>query len=139
MSKAAVIYRSRTGVTRRLAAEIAEHLERRGIQAVVQSVGDCDPATLEAYDFVFLGCWTNGLFVVSQHPDQPWLDFVRHMPRLHEPRIALFTTYKLVTGSMFPKMRERLRGKAKEPELELKSRDGHLTPKMEDAIERFIL
>lgn len=138
MSRAAVIYRSRTGVTRRLAEEIATHLRRRGVEAVVESVGDCDPASLAGYDFLFLGCWTSGLFVVGQHPDQPWIDFVRAMPRTSGPHVALFTTYKLVTGSMFPKMRELLKGRTAEPELELKCRDGLLTPKMEAAIEGFV-
>jgi hypothetical protein len=52
--------------------------------------------------------------------------------------VALFTTYKLLTGTQFPRMRAVLAGKTSPPELELKSRDGRLSPKDDEAIERFI-
>ena len=44
-----------------------------------------------------------------------------------DPKVALFTTYQLRTGSQFPKMRAALKGKAPSPTLELKSRNGHLS------------
>ena len=75
MPTAAVVYRSATGTTRRLAEEIGAHLESRGITATVQSVGEADPASLAGVDLVLLGCWTSGLFVVAQHPDEPWMAF----------------------------------------------------------------
>jgi flavodoxin len=78
--KAVVVYRSHSGVTRRYGEEIGAFLAKRGIQATVASVGDCDFAALADADFLFLGCWTSGLFVILQHPDEPWLAFVRHMP-----------------------------------------------------------
>jgi flavodoxin len=138
MSKAAVVYRSRTGTTRAFAEEIAAFLVSRGVDARAESVGDCDPAALASVDFLLLGCWTSGLFVVAQHPDRPWVDFVRDMPVLKEPRVALFTTYKLVTGSMFGRMREELAGKTSPPRLELKSRDGHLADRQRRELEAFI-
>jgi hypothetical protein len=99
-------------------------------------------ATLAGADYLFLGCWTSGLFVVGQHPDEPWLAFVRAMPMLTGsgtgPKVALFTTYKLLTGSQFPKMRAALAHKVPEPELELKSRDGLLSPKDDEAVELFV-
>ena len=82
MPTAAVVYRSATGTTRRLAEEIGVDLESRGITATVQSVGDADPASLAGVDLVLLGCWTSGLFVVAQHPDEPWMAFVRELPAL---------------------------------------------------------
>ncbi len=138
MTRAVVVYRSRTGITRRYGEGIAEHLRGRGIDVSVLSVGDCDPATLADCDYLFLGCWTSGLFVIAQRPDGPWLSFVRDLSRLERPRVALFTTYKLVTGSMFPKMRERLAGKTREPELELKSRDGSLSQSDIRKIDAFV-
>jgi hypothetical protein len=50
----------------------------------------------------------------------------------------LFTTYKLRTGSQFPKMRAALAGKVATPELELASRNGHLSASDEEALTRFI-
>jgi flavodoxin len=137
MRTAAIVYRSRTGTTRRFAEEIGAHLRTRGIQSVVASVGEADPGELAMVDFVLLGCWTNGLFVVMQHPDQPWIDFVREIPTLDGPRVALFATYRLLTGSMFAKMRGELVGKAGEITLELKSRDGRLTYHGRRALDRF--
>jgi flavodoxin len=143
VARAIVVYRSHSGVTRRYGEEIAAFLELKGVSATVVSVGDCDMATLKGADYLFLGCWTSGLFVVAQHPDQPWIAFVRDMPKLPGtseggPKVALFTTYKLLTGSQFPKMRAALAGKTSAPQLELKSRDGHLSPRDDEALELFI-
>lgn len=127
MPTAAVVYRSATGTTRRFAEEIGAHLESRGVTTSVQSVGDADPASLAGVDVVLLGCWTSGLLVVAQHPDEPWLAFVRDLPTLPQARVGLFTSYKLATGSMFAKMRAALAGKVDRVDLELKSRNGHLS------------
>ena len=53
---------------------------RAGLEASVVSVGECDIGSLAAVDFLLLGCWTNGLFVIGQHPDEPWLAFARDLP-----------------------------------------------------------
>lgn len=140
MKKAIVVYRSHTGVTRRYGEEIGAFLGARGVSAQVVSVGECDMSALAGADYLLLGCWTSGLFVVLQHPDEPWLAFVRDMPAIAgpRPRVALFTTYKLRTGSQFPKMRAALAGKTAEPALELQSRTGHLSAADERALEQFI-
>lgn len=138
MATAAVVYRSATGTTRRLAEEIGAHLESRGLATTVQSVGDADPASLAGADLVLLGCWTSGLLVVAQHPDEPWMAFVRDLPALGSVRVGLFTTYKLATGSMFPRMRKALEGRAGRVDLELKSRDGHLSDAGRAALDRLI-
>jgi hypothetical protein len=135
---AAVVYRSRTGTTRRLAEEIGAYLRSRNVAATVVSVGECDLQALDAVDYLLLGCWTNGLFVVLQHPDGPWSAFARDLPRLTHPRVGLFTTYRLLTGSMFGRMRQELVDKTPEPALELKSRDGRLSAADRQALDRFI-
>jgi hypothetical protein len=104
----------------------------------VQSVGDCDPRSLADADLVLLGCWTSGLFIVAQHPDEPWLAFVRDLPTLDRAHVGLFTTYKLATGSMFARMRAALAGTGAQVELELKSRNGHLADAGRHALDRFI-
>jgi len=62
----------------------------------------------------------------------------RHPPPDGGPRITLFTTYKLRTGSQFPRMRTALAGKTAAPQLELQSRNGRLSPADKMALERFI-
>jgi flavodoxin len=143
VKKALVVYRSHSGVTRRYGEEIAACLNGKGVAAQVVSVGECDMSTLAAADYLLLGCWTSGLFVVRQHPDEPWLAFVRDMPPLATapgggPRIALFTTYKLRAGSQFPRMRAALAGKTAAPQLELRSRNGYLSAADAPALERFV-
>ncbi|HEY3335303.1 MAG TPA: flavodoxin domain-containing protein [Candidatus Limnocylindrales bacterium] len=137
MTTAAVVYRSATGTTRQLAEEIGAHLRAKGVDATVRSVGDADPAALATADLVLLGCWTSGLFVIAQHPDEPWLAFVRDLPPLPNARVGLFTTYKLVTGSMFPRMRAALGGRTPHVDLELKVRGAHLTDAGRAALDRF--
>jgi flavodoxin len=138
VKKAIVVYRSHSGVTRRYGEEIGAFLTARGIATQVVSVGECDMATLADADYLLLGCWTSGLFVIRQHPDEPWLAFVREMPATLRPSVALFTTYQLRTGSQFPKMRAALAGKTASPRLELKSRDGHLSAADERNLEQFL-
>jgi flavodoxin len=138
VKKAVVVYRSHSGVTRRYGEEIGAFLTARGIATQVVSVGECDMATLADADHLLLGCWTSGLFVIRQHPDEPWLAFVREMPATSRPKVALFTTYQLRTGSQFPKMRAALAGKTASPGLELKSRDGHLSAADERSLEQFL-
>ena len=138
MTTAAVIYRSRSGTTRRYAEEIGEHLRARGLRVTVASIGDCDVRSLADADVVLLGCWTNGLFVVGQHPDQPWVAFARDLPAVGG-RVGLFTTYQLATGSMFARMRAELRGKTQDPAVELKSRSGRLSEADRAAFDRLAI
>ncbi|MGZ5369026.1 MAG: flavodoxin family protein [Aeromicrobium sp.] len=135
---AMVVYRSRTGKTRRFGEDIAAYLRTRGVVATVDSVGDCDMNQLADVDYLLLGCWTNGLFVVLQHPDEPWLAFVRDLPSNVRARVGLFTTYQLLTGSMFAKMRQALAGKVPAPTLELKSRNSSLSEDDKGALDRFV-
>ena len=138
MKRAVIVYRSRTGTTRRLAEEIGRFLASRDVEPRVVSVGDCDVQALREIDFLLLGCWTSGLMIVRQHPDQPWIDFVRAIPSTAAPRVGLFTTYKLATGSMFPQMRGHLADRLPTPRLELKSRSGTLSEASRRALEQFI-
>lgn len=127
MTTAAVVYRSSTGTTRRFAEAIAAHLGSRGVEAHAASIDDRDPASLAGVDLVLLGCWTSGLFVIGQHPDGPWVSWAGKLPDLQGARVALFTTYKLATGSMFRRMRAELARTGATIDLELKSRNGQLS------------
>ncbi len=135
---AAVVYRSRTGTTRRYAEAIGAHLRSRGIETRVISTAEQDLAPLAEVDFLLLGCWTNGLFVILQHPDEPWLAFVRDLPPLRRPKVALFTTYRLLTGSMFDRMAAALGPTGARVDLHLRSRDGTLSAAGRDALDRFL-
>ena len=94
-------------------------------------------AILNDIDYLLLGCWTNGLFFFFQHPDKAWKDFAASLPNPIKPKTALFTTYKLLTGSMFKNMSRHLNGRANASFTELKSRNGALSEKDKKILNHF--
>jgi hypothetical protein len=92
----------------------------------------------EKADFVLLGCWTAGFMLLFQHPDRPWIGFAKQLPELSGKKAALFTTYKIATGSMFKSMRKYLSGQALDLSLELKSRKGNLAEVHKMMLDRFL-
>lgn len=138
MPRAVIVHRSRSGTTRRYAEAIGEVLRSKGLETQVVSVADVDIASLPGVDLLLLGCWTNGLFVIRQHPDEPWNAFVRELPPLPGTTVGLFTTYRLATGSMFARMRERLPAGVPPPALELRSRDGGVSEADRTALQRLV-
>ena len=127
MKKAAIIVNSKTGTTRQYAEEISKYLKSRGLDPQVTSIQTYSEDMLNNADYVLFGCWTNGLMVILQHPERLWVDFAAKLPSMPDVRVALFTTYKILTGSMFRNMYKQLKGKFATPTLELKSRNGFLS------------
>lgn len=127
MQQALVIYHSRTGTTKKYAVEIGKYLESKGVSTKVLSIAEFQPDMTENMDYILLGCWTNGLFFILQHPDKPWKNFAKKLRANPHAKLVLFTTYKFVTGSMFRKMYVHLEGKFSNPEFNLQSRDGALS------------
>ena len=127
MKQAIVIYHSRTGTTKKYAEEIGKYLESKSVNTKVLSIAEFQPGMTENMDYVLLGCWTNGLFFILQHPDKAWKDFASKLQAAPEAKLALFTTYKFVTGSMFRKMNVHLEDKFAYPLFNLQSRDGTLS------------
>jgi hypothetical protein len=71
-------------------------------------------------------------------PDRPWIEFARTLPAIVAPRVGLFTTYKLASGSMFSQMRKHLASKIPAIGLELRSRTGRLSEADKRVLERFL-
>jgi flavodoxin len=138
MKTALIIYQSKKGTTRRFGNEIGRFLSDQGIQTKTLSIEECTETILASADYLFLGCWTKGWMVVNQHPDAPWKRWARRVKIAEGTRVALFTTYKLATGSMFRRMRHQLNGHGSKTDLELKSRDGSLPKDQALSIRRFI-
>jgi flavodoxin len=138
MKTALVVYQSMRGTTRALGDAIAAHLKSRGVEAKAVSIGQATAAEVAAADIVLLGCWTAGLFIILQHPDRPWTDFVARLPQLKAAKLGLFTTYKLATGSMFKRMSMALAGKGPNVTLTLRSRGPHLADAQKAELDRFI-
>lgn len=140
MKKALITYNSKTGTTKKYAEEIGTYLETKGLETQVSSIQDYDYEgdILDGADHIFFGCWTSGLMVILQHPEPVWVDFASKLPSMPDVEIALFTTYKVLTGSMFRNMYKQLKGCFARPGLELKSRDGLLSEENKEALDRFI-
>jgi len=125
--KAHITYLSKTGITRKYASEIDAFLRANQTESIMQNIHDAIPEDAGEADFVLLGAWCHGLFILLQHPDKPWVEFARKLPDLSEKKVALFTTYKLATGSMFKKMRKQLK-LAEHQQVEIfKSKNGSLS------------
>lgn len=125
--KAHVTYLSKTGITRKYASEIDSLLRSNQVESIMQNIHDATPADAEGVDLVLLGAWCHGLFIVLQHPDKPWVAFARQLPDLSGKKVALFTTYKLATGSMFRKMQNQLKLGENQPVEIFKSKNGSLS------------
>ena len=138
MKKAVVIYLSRTGTTMKYAEEIGAYLNTKGMDAQVYSVMQYKDGVLDNADYVLLGCWTSGLMVILQHPEKKWVEFAKGLPSMPEAKLALFTTYKILTGSMFRNMYKKIKGQFAHPSLELKSRDRFLSEKNKQELDQFI-
>ena len=126
MNKALIIHHSKSGTTKKYGIEIADFCNQNGIETKVISIDEFDKKDLNEVDFLFLGCWTHGHLIFNQHPDKYWINFANGLPTINDKMIVLFTTYKVATGSMFRKMKERLKCDSKFIKLELKSRNGRL-------------
>ncbi len=124
--KALIMYRSRTGITEKFGKEINELLNSKGIESKVLSIENYSDIAATEPDIVFLGCWTAGFMLLFQHPDREWKKFAQRLPDLKNKKVALFTTYKIATGSMFKSMRKYLSDKSANITLELKSKDGRI-------------
>jgi flavodoxin len=139
MKQAVILYHSKTGTTKKYAEQISDYLEEKAIEVRLSSIQDFREEILKDVDYLFLGCWTKGLMVLFQHPDAIWKGFAARLPLLRDVNLALFTTYKILTGSMFKNMAQELDEKSIRPALELKSRDGLLSQSDQCALDGFLM
>jgi len=135
---ATIIYHSKRGTTQKYAAEIAFYLKSRGIETKLTSITKFKAEDIDGADFIFFGCWTSGLFLILQHPEKEWVEFISKLPKNISAKTALFTTYKVRTGSMFSNMKKYLKLKTQEATLLLQSRNGELSELNKDLISQFI-
>ena len=109
--KVAIVYDSRTGTTAKAAEAMGKALEQHGHQCHVQSVAEADPAEVSEADLICVGSWTQGLFLILQHPTKQSMRFVGQLGNLTGKKAVVFCTYKLATGKLLPRMAEGLESK----------------------------
>lgn len=138
MKKAIIIYQSMKGTTKQFSYEIADYLNSKKIDSKVASVESFQETDLSSYDYIFLGCWTKGLMFFAQHPDAQWLKFAKSLSLPANAKIAMFTTYKILTGSMFSRMIKCIPENRRKNVLQIKSRNSSIPANMLLIIDDFI-
>ncbi len=138
MKKAAILYESRLGTTKRFAENISEYLKSKKISASVSAIDFNNDSDFHDTDVVFLGCWTNGLMLMFQHPTKKWKRSLNEMNGLSDKKAVLFTTYNILTGSMFRKMEQALQHQNVEVIGRIKSRKGLLDDQLKHELDALI-
>jgi flavodoxin len=138
MKKAVIIYHTTTGITRRYADEMEVYLKSKGLEVTSISIWQYKEGIADNANYLLLGCWTSGLMIVLQHPEKVWREFAAKFTIKGNPRTILFTTYKILTGSMFKNMAKHLNEKINLPYAELKSRKGSLSVKDKEVLDLFV-
>lgn len=93
---------------------------------------------LDGADYIFFGCWTSGLMIILQKPEKAWVEFTEKLPSKPNAKVAMFTTYNILTGNKFRNMYKQLEENFPAPELEVKSRNGLLSEKNKQELDQFI-
>jgi flavodoxin len=138
MKKAVIIYHTTTGITRMYADEMEKYLKGKGLEVTSISIWQYKDGMADDAGYLLLGCWTSGLMVALQHPEKVWKEFAAKFKTTGNPPTILFTTYKILIGSMFKNMRRHLNGKISEPFAELKSRSGRLSLSDKGVLDNFV-
>jgi flavodoxin len=137
MKKAIILYHSKTGNTREYARQITEYLKSKKLEASFKNIYDYQEGLLDGADYILLGCWTSGLMLFFQHPDRAWKTFAKKLPGMKNAKVGFFTTYKILTGSMFMNMYKHLDGKTDYPSIQLKSRNSNLSENDKKLLDSF--
>ncbi len=139
MKRAIIIYQSKTGTTKKYAQEISAYMQEKQIATFCLPVDKFREGMLQGADYLLLGCWTKGLMVVFQKPDNDWRHFAQKTAVPQSAKVALFATYKIRTGSMFKNMAKCVNHNGSVPVPNLKSKDGKLSGKDKVTLDEFIL
>src|SRR4051812_31303506 len=101
--KAVILVESLTGNTWKAAERVGDLLqqERWTITGLLR-VRQPDYAAIQDADFVLIGTWVDGLFVVAQRPRGA--SAIGHLPMMRGKRSAVFCTFALDPGKTLDKL-----------------------------------
>lgn len=137
--KVTIVYQSRRGKTAFYAREIAMYLWQQGVSVSLCATSDFTKEKLQNCDCLMLGCWTSGWFIINQHPNKIWVEFARKYLQNPLPRkLLLFTTYKIHTGSLFNRMKNKLNLCNVDLIKTLKSKTGTLSDKDKELLRELV-
>ena len=103
--KAALLIESLTGNTWKAGEMIGGLLQQEGWMITgLNRVSQPDYSAVQDADFVVVGTWVHGLFVVGQ---APWgLGAISHLPVMRGKQAAVFCTYALNPGKSVDKLND---------------------------------
>jgi flavorubredoxin len=110
--RAAIVYESLTGNTRRAARLIGEELRRAGFEATVFPITRVDYQALADADLLIVGSWTDGLVFVGQRPGRAGR--LRRLPVVAGKKCVVFCTYAVNCGATLDKLTRILEGRGAE-------------------------
>ncbi|MFM2072431.1 MAG: hypothetical protein RLZZ623_2694 [Actinomycetota bacterium] len=101
--KAAILIESLTGNTWKAGERIGALLQQEGWSITgLDRVKEPDHAAIQDADFVLVGTWTHGLFVVGQ---APWgLGSIAKLPMMRGKKSAVFCTFALNPAKTLDKL-----------------------------------
>ena len=107
--KAAILFQSLTGNTRKAGELIAANLQQEGWGiTTVSPMKELELSAIQQADVVVVGTWVHGLFVVGQ---APWgLGAISHMPALRGKLAATFCTFAINPGKTLDKLDRAVSG-----------------------------
>ncbi|MCF8358327.1 MAG: flavodoxin domain-containing protein [Prolixibacteraceae bacterium] len=138
MKRAIIFYQSKTGTTKNYAKEIEAYLQTLNIDSRCIHVNEYKEKEPLDVDYLMLGCWTKGLMILFQKPDEVWNKFAEKLNVPDHSKVALFATYKISTGSMFKNMEKQIHLTGGTCPARLKSRNGTLSKKDKAALTRLV-
>lgn len=100
--RAAIIYNSLTGTTKKAAHRIASELAALRVEATPVSVDEVDPTIVGGADLVIVGTWTDGIIVVGQKP--AGRRKLRSLPSLAGKKAVVYCTYAVDPGQTLSKL-----------------------------------
>ena len=100
--RVAIVYDTHTGTTGGAAEKMAEVVRAAGHECNVANTSHAESA-LNGAKAVVLGAWTNGWFIIRQHPSEPMMRWLQDAT-LTGREVAVFATYKLAVGSTVRQM-----------------------------------
>ncbi len=108
--KAAIVVESLTGNTWKAGERIASLLQQEGWTITgLSRVRQPDHAAIQDADFVLVGTWTHGLFVVGQGPFG--LGAIGKLPMMRGKKSAVFCTFALNPAKTLDKLTTAVMGR----------------------------
>lgn len=100
--RAAIIYNSLTGTTKKAAHRIASELAALRVEATPVGIAEVDPAIVAEADLIIVGTWTDGIVVMGQKP--AGRRKLRSLPSLAGKQAVVYCTYAVDPGQTLSKL-----------------------------------